>query len=554
MTKESPQILIIDDEPYILSSLTRLFQQEGYELLTASSGEEGLSLLRRFHPVPLVISDYQMSGMNGAEFLEQVYNEWPDTVRMILSLYGDLDAVLSAINRGHIYKFIPKPWDNDDLKITVANALERYDLYKQNRELAESLTQKNEELNRFNEHLEQLVVRRTQDLARVQEQLLQSQKLAAVGTLASGIAHDFNNMLAAIIGYTEMASIDCDDGTKKKYLHQVLIAADRAKNLIKQILTFSRQTSHDKKPVDMRIILKEALALIRASLSATIQIRSDITDSHCTINADLTQIHQIILNLCTNAAQAMGEKGGFLDVTLMRIDVDSALPGRHPQLIPGSYAKLTVADTGTGIDPAIRDRIFEPFFTTKEIGEGTGLGLSVVYGIVTDHGGTITVSGEVGKGAVFDVYLPCADLPAIVTEIPSDRTLPGGREHILLVDDDDTLCLMARSMLESLGYAVTATSSSTEALVMFQDSLEKFDLIITDMAMPRMTGMDLAGRIMRIKPIMPIILCTGFSDYVNEEKAKNAGISAFIMKPFSREVISRVVRDVLDGQVEKVSH
>jgi two-component system cell cycle sensor histidine kinase/response regulator CckA len=553
MTKASPRILIVDDEPYILSSLTRLFQQEGYELMTASSGEEGLSLLRRFNPVPLVISDYQMPGMNGAEFLEQVYNEWPDTVRIILSLYGDLDAVLSAINRGHIYKFISKPWNNDDLKITVANALERYDLYKQNRELAESLTQKNEELNRFNEHLEQLVLKRTQELARVQEQLFQSQKLAAVGTLASGIAHDFNNMLAAIIGYTEMASIDCDDGTKKKYLHQVLIAADRAKNLIKQILTFSRQTNHEKKPVDMKIILKEALTLIRASLSATIQIRSEITDVHCTINADLTQIHQIILNLCTNAAQAMGEKGGFLDVTLMRIDVDNTQPGRHPQLIPGCYAKLTVADTGTGIDSAIRDRIFEPFFTTKEVGEGTGLGLSVVYGIVTDHGGTITVSGEVGKGAVFDVYLPCVDLPAIVTEIPSDRPLPGGRERILLVDDDHAICIMARLMLESLGYAITATSNSTEALVMFQDNPKGFDLVITDMAMPKKTGMELAYQILRIRPGMPIILCTGFSDHVNEERAKDAGISAFIMKPFSREAISRVVRDVLDRRAERAS-
>lgn len=554
MKEESPRILIVDDEPHILSSITRLFHQEGYEILTALSGKEGLALFHKYNPIQLVLSDYRMPFMNGAEFLEQVYNQWPDTVRIILSLYADLDSLISAINRGHIYQFISKPWDNADLKIKVANALERYDLVKKNRELAESLQQKNEELNQFNDHLEQLVANRTRDLATVREQLLQSEKLAAIGTLAGGIAHDFNNMLAAVVGYTEMASIESDEKTRKNYLHHVLIASERAKNLIKHILTFSRQTSHEKNSMDLKIILKEALVLIRASLPATIQIRSEITDVNCTINADLTQMHQIIMNLCTNAAQAMGEKGGFMDVTLSRVNMDHTIPAHYPELIPGSYAKLTVADTGKGIDPAIRERIFEPFFTTKGIGEGTGLGLSVVYGIVCDHGGTIIESGKPGKGATFDVYLPCIDIPTTITEIQEDKPLLRGRERVLFVDDDHTLCMMVRLMLESLGYIVTATSSSTEALVTFQDDPKSFDLLITDMTMPRMTGMDLAGQIMRIRPGMTIILCTGFSDHVNEETARSSGISAFIMKPFSREALSLVVRAVLDKHETRKVH
>jgi len=541
-----PRILFVDDEPFILSSLTRLFRHDAYEILTASSGEEGLAVLRKNRSVPLVISDYRMPGMNGVEFLEQVYRERPDTVRIILSLYADLDSVLGAINRGHIYKFISKPWDNADLKITVANGVKLYNLNIRNKELTASLKLKNEELNRLNDHLEELVAERTRDLAVVQEKLMQSEKLAAIGTLAGGIAHDFNNMLGAIMGYAEMATMDPDDETQKHHLKQVLIAADRAKNLIRHILTFSRQTKHEKRPVDMKMIVKESMTFIQATLPAAVQTRCLIADDHYTINADVTQIHQIVLNLLTNAAQAMGERGGLLDVALSRITVEESDSPGYPKLPPGCYARLTVTDTGMGIDPAIKSRIFDPFFTTKDVGEGTGLGLSVVYGIVADHGGTVNVYSEPGKGATFEVCLPCADIPAVISESPEDRPLTGGRERILFVDDDGTLCTMVGLMLKSLGYTVTVTSSSTEALVAFEGSPASFDLVITDMVMPRTSGLELASRVRRSRPGMPIILCTGYNNDMDGDRIKHAGIAAFIEKPYSRETLGRLIRNVLD--------
>ena len=546
MSEVFPRILFVDDEPFILSSLMRLFRQDEYEILTASSGEEGLSVLHKYDPIPLIISDYRMPGMNGVEFLEQVYRERPDTVRIILSLYADLDSVLGAINRGHVYRFIAKPWDAVDLKITVANAVKFYDLNIRNKELSASLKLKNEELSRFNDHLEELVAERTHDLSAVQEKLMQSEKLAAVGTLAGGIAHDFNNMLAAIMGYTEMASVESDHETKEQYLRQVLIAADRAKNLVKHILTFSRQTKHEKKPVDMKIILKESLAFIRSTLPSTIQTRHTIAEGDCTINADLTQIHQIILNLLTNAAQAMGEKGGLLDVALSRIIVNASDLSRHPQLPSGCYARLTVTDTGMGIDPAIKSRIFDPFFTTKDIGEGTGLGLSVVYGIVADHGGTVNAYSEPGQGATFEVCLPCTNLPAVIAESQEGLHLAGGRERILFVDDDATLCTMVRLMLRSLGYTVTSISSSTEAMVAFEGSPASFDLVITDMVMPRTSGLDLANRIRRIRPEMPILLCADINNDIDADGIRHAGIAAVIEKPYSRETLGLLIRKVLD--------
>ncbi len=383
----------------------------------------------------------------------------------------------------------------------------------------------------------------------LETQFHQAQKMEAIGTLAGGIAHDFNNILAAIIGYTELSLDEHDPISRRRKLSEVLNASSRAKNLVKQILTFSRHTDYEKKPVDLRPIAKEALKLIRSTFPTTIEIRQKITNASCTINADITQMHQIIMNLCTNAAQAMGEKGGILTVDLSQADLRvEKLPG-HSDFRPGFYIKLSVADTGPGIDPAVEERIFEPFFTTKATGEGTGLGLSVVYGIVKNHDGMIYVTSESGKGAIFDVYLPSIEKEDTEMEIAGEETISRGHEHILYADDDKILLDLARMILESLGYKVTAGTSSVEVLKMFIADPAQFDLVITDMTMPTMPGSELAREIMKIRSDIPIILCTGFSEYIDETRAKVLGIRAFIMKPFAKKDLGRIVRDVLDGRV-----
>jgi len=386
------------------------------------------------------------------------------------------------------------------------------------------------------------------DRVRLENQFHQAQKMEAIGTLAGGIAHDFNNILAAIIGYTELSIDENDPENRRHKLSEVLSASKRAKNLVKQILTFSRRTDYEKKPVDLKPILKEALKLIRSTIPTTIEIRQKITDVPCMINADATQMHQIIMNLCTNAAQAMGKKGGVLTVGLLQADLRHEKMPRHPDFRPGCYFKLSVADTGPGIDPAVEERIFEPFFTTKAIGEGTGLGLSVVYGIVKNLDGIIYVSNELGKGAIFDVYLPSMEKGDSEMEIAGEGTIPGGHEHILYADDDRMLLEVARMILESLGYKVTAGTSSVGVLSAFIADPAQFDLVITDMTMPTMPGSELAREIMKIRSDIPVILCTGFSEYIDEARAKELGIRAFIMKPFTKKDLGKIVRDVLDGQ------
>ncbi|MCX5853722.1 MAG: PAS domain S-box protein [Deltaproteobacteria bacterium] len=375
--------------------------------------------------------------------------------------------------------------------------------------------------------------------------LRQSQKMEAIGTLAGGIAHDFNNMLGAMVGYTEMAQLQAHTEKQRYYLDQVLCACDRAKDLVNQILAFSRQREHEMKPVLLASIVKEGIKLLRSSLPTTVQIEQGISDSSVAVLADPTQIHQVLVNLCTNAAHAMREKGGILSIGLDREDVDSS-GRRHPfGLEGGEYARLTVVDTGCGMDGFIVEKIFDPFFTTKGPGEGTGLGLSVVYGIVKNYGGVIDVSSEPGKGTTFRVYLPLIETNERVEEKVS-AAVPGGDERIMFVDDDPALVEVGRMMLTSLGYQVTSRTSSVDALEAFRVRPFDFDLVITDMTMPNMTGIDLAREVLKIRPDIPIILCTGFSEIISEEKAKGVGIRRFVMKPIFKMELAEVIREVLN--------
>ncbi len=379
----------------------------------------------------------------------------------------------------------------------------------------------------------------------LERQLIEAQKMDAIGKLAGGIAHDFNNILASIVGYTEMAIDESEEALRENYLVQVLRSSDRAKNLVRQILTFSRHREHEKKSVDMARIMRESLRMLRSTLPTTIDIQQKISSGPKTVYADPVQMQQVIINLCTNSAHAMGEKGGLLQVGLFNMTVSDENTEPQDDLKPGSYVVLEIMDTGHGIDHSIIDKIFDPFFTTKEVGLGTGLGLSVVYGIVTDHEGVIRLSSEPEKGTVFHIYLPYEEEPG-VTEFSDYGNIPEGNEHIFFIDDDPDILVLGQRLLEALGYKVTTAENGIKALAMFRAQPEIFDLVVTDMTMPGMTGTELAVAMIEIRPELPVILCTGYSSHIDEEKAKKMGIGAFMLKPIVKKYLAETIRELLD--------
>ncbi|MBW2020218.1 MAG: PAS domain S-box protein [Deltaproteobacteria bacterium] len=382
---------------------------------------------------------------------------------------------------------------------------------------------------------------------RLETQLQHAQRMEAIGTLAGGIAHDFNNILSAIIGNAQLALDDLSGPSSVRYsFEQILEASYRATKLVKQILAFSRQHEHERRPVQLNSIVKETLKLLRASLPSTINIRQNIQSDAGVVFADPTQIHQVLMNLCTNAAHAMRENGGVLEVSLVNVDLDAEAVVGHPDLKPGPCLRLTVRDTGHGMDRAVMERIFDPYFTTKGKGEGTGLGLALVHGIVKSHGGAINVHSELGKGTTFHIFLPRLERDAIM-EAEVLAPLPKGNERILFVDDEEVLVDVGERMLERLGYKVIASTNSIEALEIFHANPDKFDLVITDQTMPNMTGTELAKGLMRIRPDIPIILCTGFSETITAEKARAMGIREFVLKPIVIDKIAATIRNVLDG-------
>ncbi|MFC1512924.1 transporter substrate-binding domain-containing protein [Thermodesulfobacteriota bacterium] len=378
-------------------------------------------------------------------------------------------------------------------------------------------------------------------------QLRQTQKMEAVGTLAGGIAHDFNNILTAIYGFAELVKERLPEGSPaREDQQQVLMAASRAKDLVQQILAFSRQSEGELKPIHPHLIFKEALKLLRSSIPSTIKIRQNIIDCGA-IMADPTQVHQIIMNLCTNAYQAMRESGGTLAVTLKLIEVskDDEKVFAY-KLVPGRYMRLEVSDTGAGMDKKTMAKIFDPYFTTKKMGDGTGLGLSVVHGIVESYGGTVMVYSEFEQGSTFHVYLPSLESLDVVPEAGEPPQPPvGGNETILVVDDEESIVRLQKIVLEGLGYTVLPFTSCGEALTVLQERSAEIDAVITDMTMPEMTGAEFSQRCFKIKPDMPIVLCTGFSELINEEQAKSLGIREFIMKPIIKKDLAAAVRRAL---------
>jgi two-component system, chemotaxis family, CheB/CheR fusion protein len=381
----------------------------------------------------------------------------------------------------------------------------------------------------------------------LQIQLLHAQKMEAIGTLAGGIAHDFNNILGAVIGYSEIVREDAlSKSVNVQDVDQILQAGHRAKELVQQILTFGRQAQNNPILINPKNIVTEAIKLLRASLPTTIFIKQDINADVGHLVADPIQLHQIVMNLCTNSFHAMEIGGGTLSISLKNkvLGNDDV---HELRLQPGPFIQLSITDTGVGIGPDIREKIFDPYFTTKEVGKGTGMGLAMVHGIVQNLGGSITFESRVGEGTTFHILLPAVAVETVQGD-EAVAFIPGGKEHILLIDDEEILNNMGKTMLERLGYRVTAKNSSVEALATFQNQPNTFDLVITDMTMPGMTGIDLARRILQIRPETPIILCTGYSSLISEEKARSIGIKGFAMKPLTKKDISTLIRDVLEGK------
>ncbi|MCP4687376.1 MAG: PAS domain S-box protein, partial [Desulfobacterales bacterium] len=379
---------------------------------------------------------------------------------------------------------------------------------------------------------------------RIELQLRQAQKMEAIGTLAGGVAHDFNNILSAIMGYAEISLLDADENTPfYPHLKKIMKAGERARDLVKQILTFSRKTERELTPIQVSAITKEVLKLLRASLPATIEINHDL-GSDAGVMADPTQIHQVLMNLCTNAGHAMREEGGVLEVTLKEVDLDADFVAHYPELTPGPYIELSVSDTGHGMTSAVQERIFDPFFTTKKLGEGTGMGLSVVHGIVKSHGGEITVNSQPGEGSVFHVFLPIIKRGELKKKT-RPPALPTGKERVLYVDDEEFQVDIAKQMLTRLGYEATTRVSGVEALALFRERPDRFDIVITDMTMPAMTGDVFARELMKIRPGIPIILCTGFNENISEAKAREIGIRGFIMKPIVMQKIAEAIREAV---------
>ena len=435
--------------------------------------------------------------------------------------------------------------------------------------MACKLGQEKEKVRAINLQLEERVKERTQQLVKANEdlkaemetsrqaeqenldlqlQLQQAQKMEAVGTLAGGIAHDFNNILGAIMGYTEISLLQTpEDNDVRKNMDKILKASQRAKELVNQILAFSRQRPLDVQVFQLKPLVKEVLALLRASLPRTIDIRQQMAADLYAIEADPTQIHQVLMNLCTNAAHAMEENGGRLTVTLDNVMLEKERSPKLWDLSPGQFVKLSVQDTGHGISPDIVERIFEPYFTTKKLGKGTGMGLAVTHGIIKTCGGTITVESQVGEGTRFDIYLPGYEKEEGET-LQTIKTLPRGSEHILFIDDEENLVDVMKGLLQRLGYRVAATTEPLDALELFRSAPDTIDLVITDAAMPHMTGDRLAKEFLAIRKDIPIIMCTGYSERVNPQNIESLGIRRLLMKPLAIRNLAVAIREVMDGQ------
>ena len=382
----------------------------------------------------------------------------------------------------------------------------------------------------------------------LENQLRQALKMEAIGTLTGGIAHDFNNILAIILGNTEMAFENVPEWNPARHnLEEARSACLRARDVVRQLMVFSRKAETRKQAIRISSIVRESLRLLRASIPSSIEIRANLDEDSEPILGDPTQINQVLINLCTNARDAMGDAGGILEIELANVTIDDQERPQYSQLSSGRFVKLSVKDTGKGIPPQDVNRIFDPYFTTKETGKGTGMGLAVVHGIIKAHEGLITVHSEPGKGTMFEILFPTTEEIPIIEPVAEDKIWMGN-ESILFVDDEELVVEVNTEILKSLGYKVIAVTDPSQGLEQFRKDPDQFDLVITDMTMPKMNGDRFAQELMKIRPDIPIILCTGYSDQISEKKADQLGIKAFAYKPLELKRLSQTIRKALDNR------
>lgn len=381
-------------------------------------------------------------------------------------------------------------------------------------------------------------------------QLEKSQKMEAIGTLAGGIAHDFNNILSGILGYAQLTELNLNNPMKAKgYMSQIVKGAQRAAGLTQQILTFSRQTEYEKHPLNIYLVIKEALKLLRSSIPTTIEINENIV-SKSKVMADPTQIHQVVMNLCTNAYHAIGETGGLIAVELKEIEISGTSDFFDQKMNPGRYIELEITDTGAGMNKETMLKAFDPYFTTKEVGKGTGFGLALVHAIVEEHDGYIKVKSSVGQGSSFYVYLPLVENDAAQGKDKKNETsFNGGTEKLMVVDDEEDICQIVKTFLSDCGYTVSIFENGATAFDIFEKDPDQFDMIITDMAMPQMTGLELSKKVLKIRKNLPIIMCTGYSEAVSESKAIKMGIQRYVQKPVDNRKLAVLIREILDTKI-----
>lgn len=518
--KKALKILVVDDDQMVLDSLKALLKIKGYEIDTTNSAREALKLINQ-NIFDLALLDVMMPEMTGFELLDSLDRESLDTMFMIMTGDTSMDFAIEAI-RKMANDYIRKPFEPDELLVRVEMVLKQKKMRDE---------RKNVEIEKKS----------------LEKQLQHSQKMETIGTLAGGIAHDFNNMLGIIIGSAELAleSVNNDDPVNK-YINKILTASTRAEEMVKRLLSFSRLADSEKRPVNLRNILDESLKLLRSSLQTNIEITGDMSDKSFPIMANATQMNQVIINLCNNAAHAMDRFGGILRVSLKNITLDA----KHvdfADLSPGEFVCLSVSDNGHGIDPKIIDRIFDPYFTTKEAGKGTGMGLAMVHGIVKNHGGGIRVSSELGKGTRFDILFPVINDKVVETSDLSKTASPKGKESILLVDDEEMIADTMKNLLEKLGYNVVSFCDSHKAFEEFRLRPFDYDLIITDLIMPGMTGDILVRKIRSVRADIPIIMSTGYNEKIDDERARELGIMEIMSKPVRMNGLAKTVRGVLDS-------
>lgn len=578
---DTRDILVVDDTPANLLLLTRILTDHGYHVRPASDGALALQSVAAKAP-DLILLDVKMPDMDGLEVCRRLKSDAHsrEIPVLFISALGENAEKVEGFRAGGL-DYIVKPFNPEEVLARVGTHLRLSELVKRleqtvgklrdaNAELSSEIKRRKraeEALRAANEDLEIRVAQRTAELKHANEQvqhelvehmraeeekiqlekkLLQSHKMEAIGALAGGIAHDFNNILYPIIGMSEMLLEDLPAGSPEYENMEIIFKAGwRAGDLVKQILSFSRQSEHQKIPVRIQHVLKEVLKLTRSTIPSDIEISQSIQADCGLIMADPTQLHQIAMNLITNAYHAVEASGGRISIELKQ----SFLTGKEwmgSSLEPGEYARIIVSDTGCGIDPAVMGKIFEPYFTTKGAGKGTGLGLSVVHGIALELGGDIRVYSEPGKGSTFNVYLPLLQKDFKAASDGSKIIYEFGTERILLIDDEEPIVRLEQMMLEKLGYHVTARTSSIDALALFKTNPDDFDLVITDMTMPNITGDKLARELTAIKPGIPVIICTGFSTKIDEKSAKAMGADGFLLKPIVKSDMARMVRKMLD--------